>query len=177
MNLLKYEKIIFSGVTEWFWWFLYIDLLVHTDEISHAQKAKAKPESIISWKNDKSSDDTVPLWKDNEAETMKALTNSNQILSIVKQEPDGKMELLQQHHKENLARSQEPLKRDNSIRRSTIHATDQRALLYGPSRRKRSPSMTPSNSIFKFRRFKIFLLVYTKTFFSQHVRNKCILSI
>ena len=108
---------------------------------------------------------------------MKALTNSNQILSIVKQEPDGKMELLQQHHKENLARSQEPLKRDNSIRRSTIHATDQRALLYGPSRRKRSPSMTPSNSIFKFRRFKIFSIGVYKNIFSQNVCNKCIPSI
>ena len=86
---------------------------------------------------------------------MKALSKSNQILSIVKQEPDGKMELLQQHNKDDLARSQtcKPVKRDNSVRRSTIHAPDGKAL-YGSTQRKRSPSITTSNSTFKFRRYR-----------------------
>ena len=132
----------------------YIYTLVQMDETSSAQTAKTRQEGINYRKNGKSPDDEVPLWKDNENDTMKALSNSNQILSIVKQEPDGKMELLQQHHKDDLARSQEPVRRDNSIRRSTIHAPDQRAL-FGSSRRKRTPSMTPSNSIFKFRRYKL----------------------
>ena len=113
---------------------------------------------VCSWGNNKSvdaqpSEDTIPLWKDSEEEAMKALSNTNQILSIVKQEPDGKMELLQQHHKNDLAKSQVPIKRDNSVRRSTIHAPDQKAL-YGTSRRKRTPSMSPTNSIFTFRRFE-----------------------
>ena len=129
-------------------------ILAQSDDSSLNRKVKVVQESIHLWGIDKSSDDTIPLWKDSEPEAIKALSNSNQILSIVKQEPDGKMELLQQHHKDDLARSQtcKPVKRDNSIRRSTIHAPDQKAL-YGPSRRKRSPSMTPSNSIFKFRRY------------------------
>ena len=118
---------------------------------------------VCSWGNTKSvdaqpSEDTIPLWKDSEEEAMKALSNTNQILSIVKQEPDGKMELLQQHHKNDLAKSQVPIKRDNSVRRSTIHAPDQKAL-YGPSRRKRTPSMSPTNSIFTFRRLDSFFML------------------
>ena len=129
-------------------------VLAQSDKSSLNPKVKVAQESIHLWGIDKSCEDTVPLWKDSEPEAIKALSNSNQILSIVKQEPDGKMELLQQHHKDDLARSQtcKPVKRDNSVRRSTIHAPDQKAL-FGPSRRKRSPSMTPSNSIFKFRRY------------------------
>jgi hypothetical protein len=83
---------------------------------------------------------------------MEVLANTNQLLTIVKQEPGGKLELLQQHHKDDLARSQQPFKRDNDTRRMTIHAPDQNSI-YHTIRRKRTPSITPSNSIFKFRRY------------------------
>ena len=82
---------------------------------------------------------------------MEILAKSNQLLTIVKQEPGGKFELLQQHYKDDLAKSQQPLRRDNDVRRSTIHVPDQNSL-YHPTRRKRTPSMASSNSIFKIRR-------------------------
>ena len=89
---------------------------------------------------------------------MEVLANSNQLLTIVKQEPGGKLELLQQHNKDDLARSLQPFKRDNNVRRSTIHAPDQNSL-YHPTRRKRTPSMSPSNSIFKLRRYVLLFIL------------------
>ena len=86
------------------------------------------------------------------------------MLTIVRQEPDGKLELLQQHNKEELARLQHTPSRNNSIRRSTIHVPEQSQPLYCPSHRRLSitpsiPSITPSmNSIFKFRRYGILVI-------------------
>ena len=79
-----------------------------------------------------------------------ALSSSRQTLTIVRQEPDGKVELLQQHYKDDLVRAQNTLSRNNSTRRSTIHVPEQDQPLYCPPHRHMS--ITPSNSIFKLGR-------------------------
>ena len=87
--------------------------------------------------------------KDNPNEGKKSLYDSNQMLTIVKQDPDGTLELLQQHNKEDLSRSQHPNSRNNSKRRSTIHIP-QGQPLYCPTHRR--SSLAPSSPISKLRR-------------------------
>ena len=76
--------------------------------------------------------------------------NGNRLLTIVKQEPDGNIELLQKHHKIDLPISRQSYKRFNiNKRRSTIDVPDARILYLPRYKRKLSH---PTTSIFKSRR-------------------------
>ena len=71
-------------------------------------------------------------------------------MTIVKQEPDGNIELLQKHHKIALAISRQSHQRVNiNKRRSTIDVPDARVLYLPRYKRKLSH---PTTSIFKLRR-------------------------
>ena len=77
--------------------------------------------------------------------------NGNRLLTIVKQEPDGNIELLQKHHKIDLPISRQSYKRFNiNKRRSTIDVPDARILYLPRYKRKLSH---PTTSIFKSRRY------------------------
>ena len=81
--------------------------------------------------------------------------NGNRLLTIVKQEPDGNIELLQKHHKIDLPISRQSYKRFNK-RRSTIDVPDARILYLPRYKRKLSH---PTTSIFKSRRYWVSFLI------------------